>query len=120
MNRLYEILNKFASDALIETGTTDGWAWKKYSDGTMTATKSISTTTTWTTVVAPLANNQTLITKPSNMATVTGGKSVIQQGSTYVVNSVVQLSQGTPILSTHRLSTSASSIAFNVTLEGTY
>ena len=120
MSRLGGILNKLASDALIETGTTGGWAWKKYADGTMTATKTVSTTNTWTTVVSPVANNQTPITKPSNMATVTGGKAVIQQGSAYVVNSVVQISNGEPVLSTHRLSTGSATIPFTVTLEGTY
>lgn len=120
MSRLYNVLEKCAADAYIESGTTDGWTWKRYADGTMKATKDVSTISTWNTVVSPIAANQTPITPPSNMGTVTGGTASIVQSSLYIVNAQIQLLTAGPTLTVHRLATSSASISFTVTLEGTY
>lgn len=106
--------------ALETTGTTDGWTWTKYSNGRMTAEKVLSTGSTWSTVVSPIAVNQSTITPPSDMDTVTGGKATIQIPSNYVINSQVQISNGRAYLTVHRLSAGTASINFNVTLEGTW
>ena len=106
--------------ALETTGTTDGWTWTKYSNGRMTAEKVLSTGSTWTTVVSPVAVNQSIITPPSDMDTVMGGKATIQIPSNYVINSQVQISNGRVYLTVHRLSTGTANINFNVTLEGTW
>ena len=37
MSRLYNILNKIAGHAVVETGGTAPWSWVKYSDGTFEA-----------------------------------------------------------------------------------
>lgn len=34
MSRLYNILNKLAGNAVVEQGTSGGWTYKKYADGT--------------------------------------------------------------------------------------
>lgn len=39
MSRLYNIMDKLADDALIDTGESNGWAYKKYADGTFRASK---------------------------------------------------------------------------------
>lgn len=39
MNRLGMILDKLADKAVVETGTSNGWTYEKYSDGTMRATR---------------------------------------------------------------------------------
>lgn len=37
MGRLYNILHAIAQRACIETGTSGGWSWRKYADGTYEA-----------------------------------------------------------------------------------
>lgn len=115
-----DILDNTAAQiaALETTGTTDGWTWTKYSNGRMTAEKVLSTGSTWTTVVSPVAVNQSIITPPSDMDTVMGGKATIQIPSNYVINSQVQISNGRVYLTVHRLATGSANINFNVTLEG--
>ena len=48
MSRLYDIVDKLADDALIGTGTSNGWTYKKYADGTFKASKGSSAGSTGT------------------------------------------------------------------------
>lgn len=34
MSRLSNILNKLAVNSIVDTGTSSGWSWRKYADGT--------------------------------------------------------------------------------------
>ena len=46
MSRLGSILNKLSTKAAIETGSSGGWTWTKYSDGTFEAIKYVTNYTT--------------------------------------------------------------------------
>lgn len=43
MSRLYKILNKLAGSAIIETGTSNGWSYRKYADGYFEASREATT-----------------------------------------------------------------------------
>ena len=42
---VYGVLNKLAQNAVIDSGTSNGWSWKKYADGTFEASGRFSNTT---------------------------------------------------------------------------
>ena len=107
-----------AADYIVEEGTSDGWAYRKWHSGRMVAEKNITTGTSWDTTSAPIYTNQTTITPPTGM-TVTGGYANITQASVWAIHGDVQL--GSDIkLTVFRATNAAGSLIYHVTLIGTY
>lgn len=120
--RLFEILKKLASDAFVETGTSNGWTYKKYADGTMRAERTITSGTTWSQVGSSgVYCQQISMDLPSGMTFFAGYASLTIK-STYVVGAQVQKNESSDglMLSIHRLSSSAVSVTYKVVIEGTY
>lgn len=122
MSRLYNILNKLAGKALIETGTSNGWTYQKFSDGTMRAERTVTSGTTWSQVGSSgVYCQQISMDLPSGMTFFAGYASLTIM-STYVIGAQVQ-KNGTSdglMLSIHRLSSSAVTVTYKVVIEGTY
>ncbi len=112
------LLNKLACCSY-KTATIGGWNCRIYADGRIEAEKDITTGSSWSVVVSPVAHNQTTVTPPTGM-TVTGGFANLKSSSAYVISSQIQMLNGTTYMEVHRLASSSASFTFHVTLIGTY
>lgn len=104
---------------LVETGTSNGWTYEKYSDGTMKAWRTITTGSTWTLVKGDVYQNQTSLTLPAGMTFFAGYASPTVK-LTVVIGAQVQKDGNNAMLTVHRLSGSAASVTYNIVIEGTY
>lgn len=120
MSRLYTVLDKLATDVVVARGTTNSWDWKKYSDGTIEAIKTLTSGNTWTVVSNPIAYNSTRITPPPEMSQIRNGRAMIRIQSMYIIGAQVQMSGSDAYLTIHRLATSTATITCDVVLYGTW
>ena len=125
-----EIANQIIADAVAqaltavgkrvtETGTSNGWTYEKYSDGTMRATRQTSVGPTWNSVVSGFYAAQTDLTVPSGM-TFRAGFATPTFKSVYLTGTQVQGSGSTVTVTAHRLSGSSVTFDYVVYIEGTY
>ena len=104
---------------VVETGTSNGWTYEKYSDGTMRATRQTSVGPTWNSVVSGFYAAQTDLTVPSGM-TFRAGFATPTFKSVYLTGTQVQGSGSTVTVTAHRLSGSSVTFDYVVYIEGTY
>lgn len=122
-----EIANQIIADAVeavgkhvTETGTSNGWTYEKYSDGTMRATRQATLGPTWSSVAAGFYAAQTDLAVPSGMTFLAGFASPTFK-SVYLTGLQVQGSgSSTATVTGHRLSGSSAEFVVQVYIEGTY
>jgi len=107
------------TDYIVETGTSNGWAYRKWKSGRIEAVKDITTGSSWTQVgSAGFYYNATTITPPTGM-TVKSGFANLLSVSQYITSAQVQVGTSTT-LQVHRLASTSAAFNFRVTLIGTY
>jgi len=104
---------------VIETGTSNGWTYEKYSDGTMRATQQTSIGPTWNSIASGFYAAQKDITAPSGMTFRAGFASPTVK-SVYLTGVQVQGSGSTVTVTAHRLSGASNTFNYVVYIEGTY
>lgn len=114
------ILKRLAKRAVIETGMSNGWNYTKYSDGTMTAERDVSTSSAWSQVGSSgIYQNQVQLTLPTGMSFGAGYASCNIQ-SLYLIGAQVQKYNLGAMLTIHRLTGAANAFTYHVVIEGTY
>lgn len=107
------------ADYIVETGTSGGWAYRKWKSGRMEAEKDVSTGSTWSAVGSAGINyNSTTITPPTGM-TVTSGFANPKTISQYLIGAQIQIGASVA-LEVHRLASTSATFNYHVTLIGTY
>ena len=102
-----------------ETGTSNGWTYEKYSDGTMRATQQTSIGPTWNSIASGFYAAQKDLTAPSGMTFRAGFASPTVK-SVYLTSVQVQGSGSTVTVTAHRLSGASQTFTYVVYIEGTY
>lgn len=102
-----------------ETGTSNGWTYEKYSDGTMRATQQTSIGPTWNSIASGFFAAQKDLTAPSGMTFRAGFASPTVK-SVYLTSVQVQGSGSTVTVTAHRLSGASNTFNYVVYIEGTY
>ena len=113
-------LDALENYAVVEAGTSGGWAYKKYADGTMVAEKDCTTSSpSWSQVGSSgIYSNPTALTPPTGM-TVKCGFASLTQNSAYIFGSQIQTGADVR-MQLHRLTGTDATFTCHVMLIGTY